>query len=114
MFAILFQNLVTKLRNVFWCAVAIEGQIPQKGVFIEALKDFVREIVMADRQSMIKDVLNRVNTEISIDSFEQLACSVFSFRRAGKQVAIQQRLDLHMPNQQFKRFMRGKVFDTKG
>ena len=113
--AILFQNPVAELRNVFWPAVSIEVEIIQKGVFVEAFEDLVGEIVVFDRQSMCNDVLDRVDTEISIDSLQPLtSASGLSFEYAGKQIAIEQRLDLHMPDQQFKSFVGSQVFDAKG
>src|SRR5829696_666632 len=39
---------------------------------------------------------------------------VSSFGCAGKQIAIEQWLDLHMPDQQLERFAGGEVFDAKG
>ena len=68
---------------------------------------------MTNGQSMTDDVLDGVDTEIAIDPFQQFTRSVPAFGGSGKQIAIEQRLDLHMPDQQFKCQSRRKVLDAK-
>ena len=55
-FAILFQNLVAVLCNVFGLGVSVKIEIVQKGAFVEAFEDFIGEIVVADGQSVRNDV----------------------------------------------------------
>src|SRR5215211_960530 len=68
MFAVQLQNPVAELRNVFRAAVPVEIEIVEKGPLIEAFEDFIGEIVVADGQPMPDNVLDGVDTEISIDT----------------------------------------------
>ena len=68
MFAVQLQNFAAELGEVFRTGAAVKIEVLQKGTLIEAFEDFIREIVMADGQSMPDNVLNGVDTEISVDS----------------------------------------------
>ena len=113
-FAVQFQDSAAELRNVLRTAVSIEVEIIQKGAFVEALEDFIREIVVANGQPVPDDIFDRVDAEISVDALEGLPCTGSPFGRPGKQIAIEQGLDLHMPDQQLEGFARGKVLDAQG
>jgi hypothetical protein len=113
MFAIYVENIAAELGDVLRPAFSVEFNVFQKSSFVETIEDLVGEIVVANGESMRNDVLNGVDAEITIYSLKQFPGPGSSFRCAGKQVAIEQRLDLHMPDQQYKRIMGCKIFDAK-
>src|SRR5215213_257878 len=114
MLAVQLQYFAAKLGDVFRTGAAVKVEVFQEGALVEAFEDLIGEIVVADGQPMPDDVLDGVDSEISIDALQRFPGPVSSFGCAGKQIAIEQRLDLHVPDQQLERLARGKVFDTKG
>ena len=68
MLAVQLQNFTTELCDVFRACAAVEVEIFQKGALVEAFEDFIGEIVVADGQSMPDNVLDGVDTEISINA----------------------------------------------
>lgn len=112
--AILLQNLIAKLLNVLRSAGAIEVKVVQKRILVKALDDFIGEIVVADGESMRNDVLNRVDAKIAIDTPEHFsALARSSFGGAGKKIAVEQRFNLHVSDEQLKRFAGSQMLDAK-
>ena len=68
---------------------------------------------MADGQPMPDDVFDGVDAEITIDALVEFTGPVSSFGCPGKQITIEHRLDLYVPDQQFDGFTRGQVLDAK-
>lgn len=114
MFAIQLQHIPVELCNIFRTSIPVKIKITKEGAFIKALEDFIRKIVMTDGQSMPHNVLNGPDTEIAIDSLQYFPCPVSTLGCTRKQITIEHRLDLHMPDQQFDGFTRRKVLDAKG
>jgi hypothetical protein len=89
-------------------------QVLEESLPVKTLDDLIGQQVVSDRQLVLQRDLQAFDAEVAVDAVELSRLARRARFMRSENMAIEQRLDLHMPHHQLGRVVRCQVLEAPG